>query len=358
LTDNVVRVIRDHLVIRYQGNQYNPSKENVREAVMTIALRNRFNPLRDYLDGLEWDGVERLPRLFGDYFHCGDSEYVRAVSLCFGIGAVRRVRRPGSKFDTMPVIKGPQGWNKSTGVRVLFGPDFYSDAAVDIRSKDAAMVTRGIWVLEVAELDAMRRQEVVAFKAWLARASDRQRDPFGAIVEDFPRSWVCIGTTNESAYLKDGTGARRFWPLTITKSVDVVRLKADRDQLWAETAAREARGESDVLPKKLWSVAGVHQAHETADDPWADTLQSFLERRARGEDRTGDEFDGPDLPPDRVLSSELYEALQIEEARRTREQGQRLRAIMERMGWTYKQCLRVFGEVRSDTCARRRNTEM
>jgi predicted P-loop ATPase len=348
LTDNVVRVIRDHLVMRYQGNAYNPSKENVREAVMTIALRNRFNPLLDYINGLEWDGTERLAGLFGDYFKCGDSDYVRGVSLCFGIGAVRRARHPGSKFDTMPVVKGPQGWNKSTGVRALFGADYYTDAAVDIRSKDAAMVTRGIWVLEVAELDAMRRQEAVAFKAWLARASDRQRDPFGAIVEEFRRSWVAIGTTNESGYLRDASGARRFWPLTITAPVDVGRLKADRDQLWAEAAAREARGESDVLPKKLWAKAGEHQKAETSDDPWVDLIRDFLTERSEPISDDDDEFNSPTLPPDRVFASDIYDALDIDAAKRTREQGQRMRTVMEqRLGWTYKEAVRIHGQVRS-----------
>jgi predicted P-loop ATPase len=348
LTDNVVRVIRDHLVAAYQGNAYNPSKDNVREAVMTIALRNRFNPLLNYLDSLQWDGVERLGWLFPDYFHCEDSEYARAVSLCFTIGAVRRVRRPGSKFDTMPVIKGPQGWNKSSGVRALFGKDFYTDAAINIRDKDASLITRGIWVLEVAELDAMRRPEAASLKAWLARAVDRQRDPYGTIVEDFPRSWVCIGTTNEGSYLKDATGARRFWPLTITKRVDVKRLAADRDQLWAEAAAREARGESDILPRKLWAAAAEHQERETSQDPWTNTLGDFLAERAREaarEDR--EDFDGPPLPPDRVLASELYDALDIDPAKRTREQGQRMRVVMEGLGWTYRLGVRVLDKAQT-----------
>jgi predicted P-loop ATPase len=165
-------------------------------------------------------------------------------------------------------------------------------------------------------------------------------------VEDFPRSWVAIGTTNESGYLKDASGARRFWPLTIGKAVDVTRIEADRDQLWAEAAAREARGESDVLPKKLWAVAAEHQEHESSEDPWADTLRTFLDRRAK--DTGGDEFDGPPLPPDRVHASELYDALVIDEARRTREIGQRLRTVMEqRLGWMYRKHVRIGDEVRS-----------
>jgi predicted P-loop ATPase len=196
------------------------------------------------------------------------------------------------------------------------------------------MILRGIWIYEFAELEGMNRKESHEYKAWLARQTDRQRDPFGHIVEDFPRAWVPIGSTNEGGYLKDATGNRRFWPLTVQQFIDTGAIARDRDQLWAEAAKMEAEGVSSFLPRELWSDAGERQSAETSKDPWADTLRQFL--AARRADKV------TPMPANRVLASELYDALEIEKAKRTRETGQRLRTVMEAaLGWTYKENVRL-----------------
>src|SRR5690606_3070203 len=101
-----------------------------------------------------------VENLFGRYFNCGDSDYARGVSIAFMVGAVRRARSPGSKFDTMPILKSAQGWNKSTAIKALFGAEFFSDAHLgDLRSKDAAMLIRGVWGMELPELEGMKRAE-------------------------------------------------------------------------------------------------------------------------------------------------------------------------------------------------------
>ena len=161
-SDHVLRLIRAALTKRYERNKFEPSKENVHEAVTTIAYWNRFNPVVLYLDSLKWDGKPRVANLFAQYFNCGHDDYVAAVSRCFMVGAVRRMRSPGHKFDTMPVLLGPQGWNKSTAVRTLFGDEWFSDADLgDLGNKDAAMLLRGIWVQEFAEIDGLRRAGVL-----------------------------------------------------------------------------------------------------------------------------------------------------------------------------------------------------
>jgi Virulence-associated protein E-like domain/Bifunctional DNA primase/polymerase, N-terminal/Primase C terminal 2 (PriCT-2) len=276
LTDHVARMIRLYLVNHFQGVAFSPGKDNLFEALMTLAYCRKFNPVLEYLDTLKWDGIERVPKLFGHYFNCGDDAYTRAVSKCFMVGAVRRARNAGSKFDTMPVLKSPQGWNKSTAVKTLFGAQWYSDADLgDLRSKDAAMKLRDIWVQEFAEIESLTRNETGNLKAFLSRATDRQRDPYGRVVENAPRRCVMMATVNEGGYLKDSTGGRRFWPLELSKRIDLAPLARDRDQLWAEASICEARGDSDVLPQKLWSVAGERQAEQSTDDPWADTIQNF-----------------------------------------------------------------------------------
>jgi len=164
--DHVARLIRMCLLNHFQGVEYSPSKDNVHEAIMTIAYARRFNPVLDYLDSLKWDSKKRVEQLFPGYFNCGDEAYTRAVSVCFMVGAVRRMRRPGCKFDTMPILLSPQGWNKSTAIKELFGAQWHSDSDLgNLRDKDAAMKLRGIWVKEFAEIESLTRAESGALKS-------------------------------------------------------------------------------------------------------------------------------------------------------------------------------------------------
>jgi predicted P-loop ATPase len=260
------------------------------------------------------------------------------------------MRQPGCKLDTMPVVKGQQGWGKSTGVQALFGRQWFTDADMgSLKDKDAAMKLRGVWGVELAELESLSKPATGDLKAFMSRGTDRQRDPYGRIVQDHPRRCVFIGTVNEGGYLKDSTGARRFWPLELADRVDVARIEADRDQLWAEAAAREAAGESHVLPQALWSVAAEEQARQTTDDPWAELLGGFLGLRGLnwdpGEFNHVDDSNDEPRPPDRVYTWELFNALKIKPEHQTKGQAQRLRTVMESaLGWKHSDNLHWRGE--------------
>jgi len=346
VNDHVLRLVRLYFVNQWQGNSYQPGLDNLMNAIVTIAYAQKFNPVLEYVDSITWDGVKRVEKLFGYYFNCGDDAYTRAVSLCFMIGAVRRMRRPGCKFDTMPILKGPQGWDKSTGVKILFGEEFWSDANLgSLRDKDAALKLRGIWVQEFAEVDSLTRSEANVLKHFCGLQYDRQRDPYGRITENSPRRCVFIATVNEGGYLKDPTGARRFWPLEIVQRVSVTDIRRDRDQLWAEAAALEAQGMSDVLPKHLWDEAGERAAEQTTDDPWADAIRLFLEGRADAYKNWKPNEEGePRVPPDRVHTSELYAAMAIKTENQTKDKAQRLRTVMEAtLGWQHHRGVRVLG---------------
>ena len=341
LDDHVLRLIRLYLMNKHQGVIYSPSKGHLLEAIKTVAYGAKFNPVTEYLDSLTWDGVERAARLFPRYFNCDDDEYSRAVSQCFLVGAVRRMRKPGCKFDTMPVLRGPQGWGKSTAVKTLFGADWYSDADLgSLRDKDSAMILRGVWVQEFAEIASLTRAETGALKAFCSRATDRQRDPYATTVSDVPRRCVFLATVNEGGYLKDSTGGRRFWPLTVAAPIDGKQLAADRNQLWAEAVVLEAQGTSNVLPSALWPVAAERQAEQTSGDPWADTLRDFLDRRAADFKRPQDGSHPP--PPNRVHTVELFGALRISVADQNKDKAQRLRTVMEAgLGWCHRPNVRV-----------------
>lgn len=350
LDDKVMRLVRKFMHEQYKEAAYAPDVYHLGEVIKTLAYQHKFNPIIEYLESLEWDGVARVDRLFSNYFECDDTDYTRAVSRCFLVGAVRRQRQPGCKFDTMPALKGPQGYYKSTALRVLFGDEWFSDADLgSLRDKDAAMKLRGIWLQEFAEIGSLNRADADTLKAFLSRAVDRQRDPYDRMLSEVPRRSVCAATVNESGYLKDATGGRRFWPLELRSPIDVSKLARDRDQLWAEASVLEERGESATLPVALWPVAAEIQRGETTDDPWEDIIAAFLEQRAREHEKffsnfdlSGDEDDEPP-PPDRVHTDELMDALEITHPQRTRGQSQRLRTAMERLGWSHRKQVWVNG---------------
>jgi predicted P-loop ATPase len=206
------------------------------QAVQTAARDHPFHPVRTYLNGLQWDGVERVDRWLSTYLGADDTEYSRAVGSRWLISAVARIFRPGAKADCCLILEGPQGIRKSTALRTIAG-EYFTDELADLGSKDAAMQTRGVWIIELSELDNLSHAEVARIKAFMSRTTDRFRPPYGMRLVESPRQCVFAGTVNHGTYLRDETGGRRFWPV-VCGCIDIDTLARDRDQLWAETKIR------------------------------------------------------------------------------------------------------------------------
>jgi predicted P-loop ATPase len=204
------------------------------------------------------------------------SDYVRAVGAKFLIGAIARLFRPGAKNDTCPILEGAQGALKSTALRVLAGHNFFTDDIAELGSKDSAMQTRGVWIIELSELDSMTRGETSRVKAFVSRQVDRIRPPYGRHVVAAPRECVFAGTTNKDCYLRDETGSRRFWPIRCG-FVNIPDLTRDRDQLWAEARERYNDGETWWFDtnEMVTSAAEETQARYEGD-PWDELISTWL----------------------------------------------------------------------------------
>ncbi len=217
------------------------SKEKCYTAIHSAAEENPCDQIKDFLDQCaeDWDGSPRVESLFPYYFNCFEqNEYGRFVSLAFMLGAVARgySAEKGSKVDTLPVLKGPQGSAKSSAIALLFGEDHFRDGLPSLKlgDKEAAAIAHGAWVVELPELSAFRRQGADETKAFFSALSDTWRAPYARCDITRYRRFVFIGTTNDDQYLTDKTGNRRYFPLTVIGDVRVGAIFEDRKQLWGE----------------------------------------------------------------------------------------------------------------------------
>jgi hypothetical protein len=223
---------------------FDPGPKNTLDALVQLCLENEFDPVLDYLNALTWDGVPRLDKWTISYLGADDTELNREFGRLALIAAVRRVRRPGSKFDPIVVLEGPMGTKKSMAIEIMAGSDNFSDQTIlGARDREVQELLAGVWLYEIAELSNIRRTEVEHIKAFASRTTDRARPAYGRTREDRQRRCVLFATTNNDAYLKEAD--RRFWPIKTTV-IDSDALRRDRDQLWAEAAARE--GGAHIVP--------------------------------------------------------------------------------------------------------------
>lgn len=317
---------------------FRPRKDFFHAVVFDACLLNQFHPVCRYLDGLTWDGKPRLDTWLVNYCGVEDSPYTRAVGRIMLIAAVRRVRRPGSKHDEMLTLESPEGFNKSTLLQELaVNEEWFSDS-LPLNVDDKRMIENasGKWIIEISELQGMRKADAGLIKAQLSRRRDRARLAYDRMPSEVDRQCVFFGTVNPAeatGYLASLTGNRRFWPVEV-KRIDLEAFKADRDQLWAEASAREAKGESTRLDPALWDAAMQQQKKREAPNPILDRLLPWLGHREG-----------------LIYTNEIWTILEIPVAQRA-SHYERLGKAMKDMGWRHVKRRRARGGTKVGAYAR------
>ena len=260
------------------------STRNHDVAFSRVAMERRFNPLRDYLDGLpDWDGVERIPELLIRYMKADDTEYVRTVTKKTFTAAVARIYQPGIKFDCMLVLDGEQGIGKSTLFKELAGEEYFSDSLQlsDMDSKAAAEKIQGFWICEIAELAGMKKADIEEVKSFLSSSDDKFRPSYGKTVESHPRQGIMVASVNgDRGYLRDITGNRRFWVVKLHQTEQVKTFEfseEDRDQIWAEAKHYFQAGEKLYLEGALVEDAAEVQRDAMEEDERQGMVEVYLE---------------------------------------------------------------------------------
>lgn len=300
-------------------------------SIKAFAMKNRYHPIRDYLRQLKWDGVPRLSEWLHTVYGCEVNEYTVAVGRTTLIGAVRRIMsedQNGVKFQTMIVFEGAQGLGKSTCIEKLAGAEFTRNGNLDLKSKDAKGSIRGMWIVEMDEIEQMLRQDVENVKSFLSTDVDKYRPPYGTKDLPFPRSCIFMGTTNDSNYLRDPTGDRRFYPIVCTRA-DFDWIVANRDQLWAEAMAAHVAGEPHHIARGSVALAMSQEVQEEKriQDPWLEPIRAVIDRNGYNCATINSVLDIVKMDIDKI----------------TRAHRDRAASVLRALGWTSHQGQKIKG---------------
>lgn len=291
-------------------------------ALVVAADANPIHPVRDWFKSIKWDRLMRLHEAPTTYFGAEASPYHAHVFRWWMIAAVARTFQPGCKMDNVLILEGVQGLKKSSALRALAGSQWFIDTPIDLNNKDAFLSLNGRLIVELAELESLRRADASRAKAFFTSPSDTYRPPYGRRVVTVPRQSVFAGTVNSSTYLTDPTGERRYWPIACT-AIDLDAIKRDREQLWAEAVHWFREGEKwHPETEEERRMCGLEQGARSEVDEWETVVATYSERHRTWTPTIGE-----------VLS----DVLGIERGRWTRSDQMRVSNVLQRLGFSRKQ---------------------
>ena len=290
-------------ILSYMARNYDLRADKLCwRAVTTAAHENSFHPIRDYLEGLEWDGIERIRHVLHHFLGAPEDELTYQCTKMFLMGALKRIYEPGCKFEYVLTLVGGQGIGKSTFFRVLAIQDkWFTDDLVGFKSSRIFEKISGHWIIEMSEMLAiMNAKGADEVKSFLSRQSDVYRDPYAVFPDDRPRQCVFGATTNRVKCLPfDRTGNRRFLPVLVDESQAEVHIleneaesRAYIDQLWAEAMVLYKAGDYTMkFSQETEKQLNLLRRDFMAEDTNAGMIQMYL-----------DSYEG-----DRVCTTQLYQ---------------------------------------------------
>lgn len=276
LDDTAVAIFKER--IETMHGIYSDGK--LTDAIENISLKNSFHPVKRYLEAQRWDGVKRIDNFLVDYMGAQPSIYVSEAFRKMLVAAVTRIYEPGRKFDTALVMYSGQGAGKSTLIQAL-SKGWFNDSLTDVSGQKAYEAIQHAWIVELAELSALRRSDVEATKNFISKREDTYRSAYARRVKTHRRQCVFFGSTNDDEFLKDKTGNRRFFPIEVRANKNTHKLferSFDKivDQLWAEAMELYMCGESLILSEEAEAIASEGREEFTEESPLVGIIENYV----------------------------------------------------------------------------------
>lgn len=297
------------------------SREDLIDSILKVSETRSYHPVRNYLESVwnHWnpklEPLTVLNSLAKDYFGNDDPTAQTLIRKTL-ISAVARVLKPGCKVDTATVLAGPQGYGKSQFWKTLASVDWFCDDFNDVDNKDHLLKLHEAWIIEWPELHGLTRKEANRVKSFMTTARDRIRRPYGREAEWMARPSILVGSSNDKEFLTDSTGNRRWWIIEVAQKIDIEKLKAERDRIWAAAVALYKAGEPWWLSEAEELAAEATRKQYEAVDAWHDAIASYLENK------------------EQVSIAELFQqVLSIETGRLDNIVKSRVTNVLRRCGW-------------------------
>lgn len=263
-------------------HRFEPPTLMLREGLFLYASKNSYHPIKKYLEALKWDNKERLNKWLAKVIGSENDAYLSAVGRKFICSMVARIFHPGTQMDYMIIFEGKEGIYKTTMLKILGGEWYAPFVGVTHANfeKDAVDLMRGKWLLELAELAAVRKiEDFERIKAFISCTKDRVRLSYRRDAEDFERQCVLIGTMNpvgDNQYFRDSGENRRFWPVECAEHINIGWLKEHRDQLFAEAMSIWSKERLYLDENDAIKIAIKKQEERKPDDAWDDIIATWL----------------------------------------------------------------------------------
>ena len=278
----------NYLMLYLEDNYALTSEKKIQKAIAIVADCNKYHPIQDYLNSLEWDGTERIRYALTRFLGADESEYTYQCLRLFMLGAISRVFKPGCKFEVMLCLVGGQGAGKSTFFRLLAVKDeWFSDDLKKIDDDNVYRKMQGHWIIEMSEMIATANaRSIEDIKSFISRAKETYKVPYETHPADRLRQCVFGGSSNTMDFLPlDRSGNRRFLPIMVHPEKAEVHILEDEaasrafvDMMWAEAMFIYHNSPVKLtLSKDMDRELRELQKQFMPEDTKAGLIQSFLD---------------------------------------------------------------------------------
>jgi predicted P-loop ATPase len=333
--------VRGEFVNRFAFDPKSKSENMFLKTVVQVCKRNSYSPVVDYLNMVaKTHGADTsILNGFASRYFGNDSAIAQTFIVKTLIAAVARAKNPGCKVDTVLVLQGDQGLQKSSFFDVL-SRNWFDDSMGDSGNKDEILKAQSAWFVEWGELNHITgKKGIEKTKAFLASRVDRIRLPYGRVTVEMPRSFMITGSSNPKEILHDDTGNRRFWPLEVFKSIDVALLESEVDRIWAAAVALYESRAQWWLTAEETALANLNNEEFKSEDVWLAPIESWVSNPMNWDYRAGS--DAPYIRVNRVLE----DCLKIEIGRQGTTEKNRVTKCLRQLGWqSVKNPVRLDGQ--------------